>query len=1308
MWPFVQLSRSVLHNEKPMDHNPLFSDDYLLSRWEPEFHAYLESGEDDTLRERLRNWAARDAALTETQLEAQFDDLFFKRTWGYWGTAEKGKDDGYCLNAQYGVDGAGQTGGRGAADLALGWWGREDVPPVAQALCEFKDIRSGLDAPQKRKGNDRSPVKQCFDYLKYAFDATDAHSTLTPAWGVVTDMNEFRLYARRVGDSHYQRFFVRSPEASAVSMVGDGEAAAFQRFLFWKVFQRDMLLAHYGKSELEKLLEDQWVREKELEKGFYREYQAYREAVFEAIQAANPGFRGTRGTLVKLTQRFLDRCLFILFCEDMGKALDFPTDLLRDMLMRESTSPTYAPDFTNCWELVKQLFRTMRDGGPFPPDHEINRFNGGLFEELPDLEALAIPNRVFCAKGQGQSAQALGRHRDTLLYLAANYNFGAHGAGHERTITLYALGRIFEQSITDLEYMEAEADAKDTLATVNRRKRDGVYYTPEWVTDYIVKETVGARLADIRAGLGLELGAQPPAADVKDYRSFLSSARRRKVPDNAASRMVRRLDEYEAALSRVKVLDPACGSGAFLIQALQFLLKERRTIAEERARITGTGSLFDNDASMRAILSDNLYGVDINPESVEITQLALWLNTALPGKPLSNLDAHIRCGNSLVGPDFEDFYHAKHPNALFADLDDQAREDVNVFDWRAAFPEVFGPDVPEGERGFDCVIGNPPYVKLQHFRKLKPDESDYYVEAKAPDGGPRYASAQTGNFDLYLPFVEQGVSLLSPRGRMGYIAPSLWLKNEYGLGLRRKVKRERSLDRWIDFKSFQVFEESTTYTALQFFTGSPNERVRFFLAPDGDITPVDWSADVEAVAYDELPAEEAWNLQHSGQAHLLEKFRSEFSPLSDWVSGISVGIQTSANDIYHFIQVNEGTFQPIGFEGMAVELELDLLHPLLKGPDVKRYIEPRASLWILVPYHISGDKAELVPSDVLQRRFPKTWRYFKLHEADLRAREGNKMDRDDMWWGYNYPKNIDKQNLPRLMIAGTAMGLRIAADREGKYTQDDRRVFAIIPRKRRDLFFLEGVLNSPAPNFVFRNIARPKAGGFYDIEAQFLAPLPIPDATDREKAEVGRRAKRLQELHTARRDKAALLQRRLDSDQCVGDKRTETWLWADVKTRAAWKRQAPEALSARERTAWARERYASRLAAHLDKVDAVLSPGIAFSVERNGGEVRFLAAGAPLAAVYVDEAEAPFLAAQWRQVARTTNVTEKFKAKTLVKSLLALRETDNTALRDQVAALDAEILALDAEIARAEADMNALVYRLYGLSDEEIRLVEAG
>jgi hypothetical protein len=510
-----------------MDAQPLFSDDHLLSLWLQEFDQYRDSGADTDLRDRLVRWHDRDTNRTETQLQSQFIDVFFKGIWGYWGTGERDLDEGFCLDPQYAVAGAGQGGGTGAADLAMGWWRRDGVTEIAQVLCEFKDIRSGLDAPQHRKGNDRSPVKQCFDYLKHEFDRADVHLSVKPSWGIVTDMNEFRLYARKVGDSRSQRFVLKSLEG-AVSLVDSSDEAAYQRFLFARLFSREMLLAESGESSLARVLDGQWVLEREFEREFYREYQQFREAVFRAIVAANPGFNGTRGKLVKLTQRFLDRCIFILFCEDMGHALEFPTDLLRTMLAERSKDTFYDPDSDEIWSLLKRLFRAMRDGGAFPPSHAINRFNGGLFEELPELESLVIPNRVFCARGQGRDAASLSSDKCTLLYFSAHYNFGAHGVGHQRTITLYALGRIFEQSITDLEYMEAEAEERESIASLTKRRRDGVYYTPEWVTAYLVRETLGARLADIRHKLGFQYGRELPDDDVQAYRT--SQARLAKRP----------------------------------------------------------------------------------------------------------------------------------------------------------------------------------------------------------------------------------------------------------------------------------------------------------------------------------------------------------------------------------------------------------------------------------------------------------------------------------------------------------------------------------------------------------------------------------------------------------------------------------------------------------------------------------------------------------------------------------------------------------------------------------------------------------
>lgn len=1291
-----------------MDFLPLLSDDYLQSQWRPEYDEFRASGADSELLKRLKLWVGRDKRQTEVQLESQFVALFFKESWNYWGTGEKPESDGFCLHSQFAVQGAGQTGGIGAADLALGWWGREGVPQIPQVLCEFKDIRSSLDAPQRRKGNDRSPVKQCFDYLKYAFDGTPAESTVFPTWGIVTDMNEFRLYARQRGDSQCQRFFLVTSDPKFPSLTGTDEEASFQRFVFSRLFRRDLLLTESGKSPLERLLGQQLTLEKQLEKEFYLEYQSYRQTLYEAVVEANPEFQTTRGKLVKLAQRFLDRCIFILFCEDMGKSLNFPKDLLRDILIEKSKDKYYDPAAVDIWDLVKRLFHAMRDGGPFPPDHSINRFNGGLFEPLPDLENLRIPNRVFCAKGQGVSVDSIATHKNTLLYLAANYNFGAHGPTHERTVSLYALGRIFEQSITDLEYMEAEAENKETIATLTKRKRDGVYYTPEWVTDYIVKETIGARLADLRSELNVEIGAKIPLAQL---RAFQDSAGKRRRPNNSASRAIQALDAYQEALKDIKILDPACGSGAFLIQALDYLHGERRTIAEERNRINGTETLFDDDAEIRDILSKNLYGVDINPESVEITQLALWLKTARPGKPLSNLDSHIVCGNSLVGPDFRRFFDDQNARqkTIYEDLDEQTQEDLNIFDWEAAFPEIFGPELPEDKRGFDCVIGNPPYVKLQNFRKLKPHECNYYVNQKRIHNEPIYESAQTGNFDLYLLFIEKGISLLNRRGRLGYIAPSLWLKNEYGAGLRQLVKRRRCLDRWIDFRSFQVFEEATTYTALQFFTGEPCEILRYQLVPDGDITPIDWTNGIQSVPYSSLPDNKPWNITSRTDRDLIEKLLLSCPPLGDDsnTKHIFQGLVTSADGIYHLTRCAPSRYQheKRGSQGPTYDIEDTIMHPLVSGRDAKRYEKPRIKTFLLFPYNLTVTPPRLYTSEEMMQNFPNAWQYLKGHEDDLRGREKGKMNRNDSWWGYVYPKNLDKHHVGKLLVPRLVTHLHCIADRNGEFYLDNVDVGGIIPTNLADLFFLAGVLNGPVSNFVFRRISKPFRGDFFSANKQYIAPLPIPPATAAQKAEVGKRAERLQELHTKRRDQVAALQRRLDSDQCFDNEREPDWLWAEVGDPARWKSEAPPELTGKKRTEWGKKQFESLVGSRLERMEALLRPGAPLRVEPRDGEIRFCANGHEVVTIYEDD---PFVLAQWRQVARKTNVTEKFTAKTLIKSLLSLRDTKVSSVRSQVVKLDQEIEQLDLTIAEAEEEMNALIYRLYDLTDEEIELVEAG
>ena len=1277
----------------PQQNLPLFSNSYLAACWQGEFQDFVDNHEAELL-DRLRHWSAKDFQK-ETTAESTFVEVFFKRIWGFRASGEGPREEGYTCRSQSGVAGAGQLGGKGEADLSLGLFdNQQGISQVPQAMCEFKDITSDLDKEQNRKGNRRSPVKQCFDYLKGADAALFGHETIRPTWGIVTNMDEFRLYHLRTGPGQFQRFTVKpTPGAEDCALLGTDEAARFRRFLFWKMFQRDVLLSTGGKSPLEVVLSEQWVHEKALEKDFYREYHAFRESVFRAIADANPAFTGTRGTLVRMTQRFLDRCIFILCCEDMGAVLNFPKDLLRDVLADVSNARFFNPDDNTAWEKVRHLFDAMRDGGAPFGGKKINRFNGGLFDVDLVLEALNIPTRVFCAKGQGDSEAALRGHKDTLLYFSAAYNFGVDEGGRDKAIGLYALGRIFEQSITDLEKMEARADNRVSIAELSKRKSDGVYYTPEWVTLYIVQEVVGARLRDLKREVGLP-ETLPFSED--DVAAFQKGRMR-----SAVQEYLETLERYAKALETVTVVDPACGSGAFLIQAFNHLLSERTWISRERTRISGIGSLFDLDTEMRSVLTNNIFGVDINPESVEITKLALWLRTALPDRPLSVLDDNIRCGNSLVGPDF---YARNEPTLEL--FDDEKREQINAFDWRETFPAVFA------RGGFDCVVGNPPYVKLQHMKKAQPEVS-YYL-AKAKEGTcPRFVSTQTGNFDLYLPFIERGLSLLGAKGRMGYIAPSVWTLNEYGVGLHRLLARTRQLERWVDFKSFQVFEEAITYTALQFFTASPNEAVRCLFAPSGrkDLE-TEWASVQDETPYTELDAEEPWRFITNKERNHLKKLQGAGCKLGDKsnTKQIFQGVITSADEIYHLERIAPDRFRQHTKKGPVVEVVVEdaLMRPLVSGGEAKRYQKPQTSTYLLFPYDLTGKKPRLWTQTEMATRFPHGWAYLNRYESQLRGREERAFD-DDQWYRFGRNQNLDKQELPKLGVAETVPELRVFFDEIGEFCLNNVRVNGILPNAVEDGWFLLGCLNSLPLSFAFRLIAKPKEGGYFEANKQFIAPLPIPAATPEQKGAVGALAKELQALASEEREALARVGDILER-ATIPWKQKPDWLWPDVHDVAFWKKECTTGEKGAALTAWAKQQVEWAVELHLADVRARLRPGAALIAVADGGKLKLTVDGVEVVTAYpnADPAALVFAALQWRFLARTQGAPDQTGARQLLDRLLDLRQTDNAAVLAQFVQLDARLAALEAEIAGKETAVNNLVSDLFGLTPEERKFIEQG
>ncbi|PDT31113.1 restriction endonuclease subunit M [Rhizobium sp. M10] len=1279
-------------------HNPFVTKSFLRSVWALDYEAYKDSEDEKALLLRLRNWSKR-ADLKETSAESALLDEFFKKTWGYSESGQKDEGEAFSLYPKFQVKGAGAGGGKGEADAALGHFKKDHATLVPQVLCEFKDIKSSLDAPQKRKGNTRSPVKQGLDYLAAARRDYMADDPVLPTWAIITDMNEFRLYWADRGHQQFMRFTIQPKDLfQGQGLLGDGEDARFDRFLFARLFHRDTLLVQglAGKSPLAQIISQQWVRERKLESEFYAEYRAFRDNLYQALLESNPEgtdrFPGTKGRLVRLAQKILDRCLFVFFCEDMGGALGFPPQLLRDFLIYQSRDPYFDPNGGTVWEKLLSLFRAMNDGSAFG-EKKLNKFNGGLFAADPELERLRVPNKVFCQQGQGQNEASLYAFKLTLLYLSASYNYASGWAegltnppvdqeirfgdpakqDPSKSLGLYTLGRIFEQSITELEILEAEADGRPSLNQEGKRKRDGVYYTPEWVVEHIVSETVGSRIHDLK----IKCGWPAPSTN--------------KLPTEDE------IKAFEEEFKNLKIVDPACGSGAFLITVLRFLVDEWRATQEVRKQVskdfkTREGEM---DAVIRDILRENIYGVDINPASVELTKLALWLHTARGDKPLSSLDAHIREGNSLIDKSF-------YVGLLPYDAEEQER--INAFDWKDAFPEV------EERGGFDAVVGNPPYVKLQNFRKVHADVAGFLKTDRA--GNETYASTQSGNFDLYLPFIEKGIQLLNDNGRLGYIAPSLWIMNEYGDGLRKWVAAGRHLYGWIDFQSFQVFDEATTYTALQFFSKSANDGVKVAYAPKGVISDGFWSNDKSLLSYQEIKFGDRWLLATGQERKLISKLYNKSRRLdaSEVTTHIFQGLITSKDFVYHLKKKSPGHYicAPTGDDAAPpyeVEIEDSIMRPLVSGPEAKRYIDPETDTYLLFPYQIvAGGKVTLLSEKELKRTYPSAWKYLRSWEKVLRAREDGAFDCNE-WYQFGRPQNLDKQETEKLIVAQTVPSMRVCADRSKSNYLNNVRVNGILPAKTSNIWYLLGVLNSPVCNFVFRRIAKPKDGGYFEANKQFIGPLPIANAAADKQTRVAELALRLQNLHTQRRDALTEISRR--SGVLKYRNRPEMWLFPTLKSKKDLEGEAPGKLGLDARKAWASQRYQLALDARLSDLGANLAPGASLDAEFTDGELKFFIGGhVAIDKIFLPEAEGEFIAAQWKVLASTYSVTEKTDGKKFANVLRKIGESGNAALVTQIIERQQKLAEIEAEIAKAEAAVNALVYALYGLNAAEISIVE--
>jgi type I restriction-modification system DNA methylase subunit len=477
-------------------------------------------------------------------------------------------------------------------------------------------------------------------------------------------------------------------------------------------------------KNIPKKIKDESISEEDrITKDLYKDYSIFKRELFNDLVSKNPQFDQLE--LFKKSQKLLDRFLFLFFAEDRQLLPPNSVRLILDDWKDLKEKDVYIP----LYDRYKKYFEYLNTGYK-GKRYDVFAYNGGLFKPDEILDNIKIDDDL------------LDKHTLKL----ATYDFKSE-------VDVNILGHIFENSLNELDEVKAQLEGTIIEKTTTKRKKDGVFYTPKYITKYIVENTVGKLCNEKKQTLQLK---------EEDYTTDKKRTKATKQP------LLDKLTQYRNWLLQITIIDPACGSGAFLNEALNFLIAEHTYIDELQAKLFGDAMVLSD--VQKSILENNLFGVDLNEESVEIAKLSLWLRTAQPNRKLNDLNNNIKCGNSLI--------------------DDATIAGEKAFNWQKEFPQVFE------KGGFDVVIGNPPYVPTEYIN----DDDKVYLEKN-------YQSAY-GRINLYPIFYEKGLRVLKDNGVLGYITPYTILKNQYYKESRKFILENSTIIELIDFKGILVFQDA--------------------------------------------------------------------------------------------------------------------------------------------------------------------------------------------------------------------------------------------------------------------------------------------------------------------------------------------------------------------------------------------------------------------------------------------------------------------------------------------------------------------
>jgi type I restriction-modification system DNA methylase subunit len=786
--------------------------------------------------------------------------------------------------------------------------------------------------------------------------------------------------------------------------------------LLWLCLSKDNLLNNLP----QKIKNESIVNEKKITNRLYKDYSEFKRKLFRdlvkgnmnndvfrselASEDSDRASKNIKLTLFKKSQKLIDRFLFIFFAEDRGLIPNNTTieilsqwDKLRDEFDIDEPLYNRFKKYFNYLDTGRKASKTSK---------EIFAYNGGLFKTDSVLDSLLID--------------------DELLYTHAKalseYDFDSQ-------VGVNVLGHIFENSLNEIESINAEIEGVDFDKQKSKRKKDGVFYTPQYITRYIVESTVGKLCTDKKATLDIVEEEYYKGRKGRQAKTIVS--------------LNEKLESYRNWLLELTILDPACGSGAFLNEAMEFLIKEHRWIDELHAALYGDALVLSNIEN--TILEKNIFGVDLNEESVEIAKLSLWLRSAAPRRKLNDLSSNIKCGNSLISV--------------------KAVAGEKAFVWEEEFSAIFE------KGGFDVVIGNPPYVRAE----LLGDYRDYFEK--------KYDVFHSAS-DLFAYFYELGSKLIKEDGVMAYIS-NTFDKTAAGQVLREHLTKKVTFNTYVDFTEVQIFEGATTYPVIiSLDRREPTKKSQFEYIK---IPKSSQGIFIDIIAHPVKKVEQlslssdSWAFLSVEQVKMFNNMKA-LPTVRDIYGKSYRGLITGLNDA--FIVQND----------MALS---EHIKEVYEGKDIKKWNTP-VPTQKLITFKSKWTK-EVFGSDIteeeaiekLTSEFPEIME----HLLPFEERGKKRYDKGEFWWELRNCAYYDLFDKPKIIFPNLQNANKFCLDSKGVFINAPA---VFLPTDNKTLLC---ILNSKIVWEYLKSICVVRSGGYIEVKPQYFEQIPVPELKNEEEFE---------------------------------------------------------------------------------------------------------------------------------------------------------------------------------------------------------------